>query len=64
MRNVSVNYDAKALYTSGREIISQSLFENMQKSLDGRGFIIEKVLLRSIKLPTTVTDAIEDKAGS
>ena len=36
-------------------------FESMQKSLDERGFIIEKVFLRSIKLPTTVTDAIEDK---
>ncbi len=61
VRNVSVQYDAKALYTSGREIISKYLLEGMQVALDERGFIIEKVLLRSIRLPDTVTNAIEDK---
>jgi len=60
-RNVSVRYDAKALYTAGREIITQSLFDDLQESLKDRGIIIEKVLLRSINLPEMVTNAIEEK---
>ncbi|MBN1290967.1 MAG: prohibitin family protein [Candidatus Latescibacteria bacterium] len=60
-RNVSVRYDAKALYTSGREVIKQSLFDDLQKSLIERGIVIEDVLLRSIKLPAMVTNAIEEK---
>jgi len=60
-RNVSVRYDAKALYTAGREVITQSLFDDLQESLKDRGIIIEKVLLRSIKLPAMVTNAIEEK---
>ena len=61
VRNVSVNYDSRALYTAGREVISKALFEGLKESLVERGFILEKVLLRSIKLPDTVTSAIEDK---
>ena len=60
-RNVTVRYDAKALYTAGREVITQSLFDDLQESLKDRGIIIEKVLLRSIKLPPMVTNAIEEK---
>jgi len=60
-RDVTVRYDAKALYTSSREIISQSIFDDLKKNIDGRGFILENVLLRSITLPPTVTNAIEDK---
>ena len=61
VRGVSVNYDAKSLYTSGREIIAQALFDNMEASLAKRGFIVEKVLIRGIILPSTLTNAIEDK---
>ena len=60
-RNVSVLYDASALYTESREVLSQTLFENLRDILDERGIILEKVLLRSIRLPDTVTQAIEDK---
>ena len=60
-RNVSVLYDASALYTESREIFAQSLFDDLQSALVERGIIIEKVLLRSIRLPATVTQAIEDK---
>ncbi|MFC1537826.1 prohibitin family protein [Candidatus Latescibacterota bacterium] len=61
VRGVSVNYDAKSLYTSGREIIAKALFDSMQESLEERGFIVENVLIRGIKLPSTLTSAIEDK---
>jgi len=60
-RNVTVQFDARALYTSGREIITQSLLNDLQVALEERGIIIEKVLIRGIRLPETVTSAIEEK---
>ena len=60
-RGVTVNYEAKGLYTSGREEIAQKIFTDLKGMLDERGIILEKVLLRSIKLPTMVGQAIEVK---
>lgn len=60
-RGVTVNYEAKGLYTSGREEISQRIFEELSQMLEDRGVVLEKVLLRSIRLPNTVAHAIEMK---
>ncbi len=61
VRDVSVNYDARDLYTSGREIIEKSLTDALEASLRTRGFILEKVLFRSVTLPPMVAQAIEEK---
>ncbi len=60
-RNVSVLYDASALYTEARENLAKDLFSQLETTLDERGVILERVMLRSIVLPTTVTQAIEEK---
>ncbi len=60
-RGITVNYEAKGLYTSGREEISRKIFTDLQGMLEERGIILEKVLLRSIKLPLMVSQAIEVK---
>lgn len=60
-RGVTVNYEAKGLYTSGREEIAQKIFTDLKGMLEERGIILEKVLLRSIKLPLMVSQAIEVK---
>ena len=60
-RGISANYEAKALYTSGREEIAQKIFSELEGMLASRGIILEKVLLRSIQLPATVSKAIEMK---
>jgi len=60
-RGVTVNYDAKALYTSSREVMAQKVFDDLEGMLKDRGVILEKALLRSIKLPVTVSGAIELK---
>ncbi len=60
-RGASAGYEAKALYTSGREEIAAKISAELKTMLEDRGIILEKVLLRSIKLPTTVADAIELK---
>jgi regulator of protease activity HflC (stomatin/prohibitin superfamily) len=60
-RGVTVNYEAKGLYTSGREEIAHKIFADLKGMLEERGIILEKVLLRSIRLPNMVSQAIELK---
>jgi len=60
-RGVTVNYEAKALYTSSRDEIAAGLAEDLRSMLAERGIILEKVLLRAIQLPQTVSKAIEMK---
>jgi regulator of protease activity HflC (stomatin/prohibitin superfamily) len=60
-RGVTVNHEAKALYTSGREEIADRLHAELQKIVEPRGLVIESVLLRKIQLPATVGNAIEQK---
>jgi regulator of protease activity HflC (stomatin/prohibitin superfamily) len=60
-RGVTVNYEAKALYTSEREVLSQAIYDALEKMTEERGVTIERVLLRSITLPSTVSAAVEQK---
>lgn len=60
-RGVTVAHEAKALYTSERELLAQGIFDSLKSMIGDRGIIIERVLLRSITLPPTVSGAIEQK---
>lgn len=60
-RGVTVGHEAKALYMSEREVLSQAIHDSLNKMVMERGIIIENVLLRSITLPNTVSAAIEQK---
>lgn len=60
-RGVTVNFEAKSLYTSGREEMSQKIHDELKGMLEQNGIILDKVLLRAIKLPDTVSKAIEVK---
>ena len=60
-RGVTASYEAKALYTSQREMMAKTIFEDLEKLVAGRGIIVESTPLRNIELPAKVTDAIEDK---
>ncbi len=61
VREATVFYEAKALYTSSRDEITNKIFSDLEKMLSERGVILEKVLLRAVQLPTTVSAAIEQK---
>jgi len=61
VREATVFYEAKALYTSSRDEITVKIFKDLDKMLSERGVILEKVLLRAVTLPTTVSQAIEQK---
>lgn len=54
--------DAKALYTSGREAIQESIKNDLKTVLSPRGIIIEAVLLKDVKLPEELSKSIEAKA--
>ncbi|HLD82498.1 MAG TPA: prohibitin family protein [Candidatus Omnitrophota bacterium] len=60
-RGVTVAHEAKALYTSEREMLAQAIFDSLKGLVGDRGVVIERVLLRAITLPTTVSGAIEHK---
>ncbi|MDP2808051.1 MAG: prohibitin family protein, partial [bacterium] len=60
-RGVTAAYEAKALYTSQREELAMLIQTDLIKQVTERGIIVENTPLRRVKLPTKVTDAIEDK---
>lgn len=61
MRSATSCRDAKALYTTEREQIRLHLLESLNKTLNPRGIIVEDAPLRSIVLPSKLTEAIESK---
>lgn len=62
VRGLTSQFEAKALYGSGRELIQQNLTEIMEEELLNRGIVLENVLLREVQLPTLLKQSIEAKA--
>jgi len=60
-RGVTAGYEAKALYTSEREMLAQIIMADLEKIVGVRGIIIESSPLRRIGLPPGLTAAIEEK---
>lgn len=60
-RGVTASYEAKALYTSEREVLSIAIKEALEKQVEPRGLVIENTPLRSVGLPKGLSDAIEEK---
>ena len=61
VRGVTAAYDAKGLYTAERQMIADQMIEQLKPMVENRGIKIEKVLLRSVKLPAILSTAIEKK---
>jgi len=64
IRGVTVQHEAKDLYTSGRELIASQITQDLEKPLQERGLVLERVLLRRITLPKLVEDAINEKLAA
>merc|ERR1712188_70132 len=62
VRGLTSEVSAKALYTAGRTEIHDKLLKELHDKLEPRGIQLEDVLLKGIKLPKQLTDAIELKA--
>ena len=61
IRGLTSESDAKALYTSGRNLIQDSVKSELITKLTPRGIIIDDVLLKDLVLPQQLTAAIEAK---
>ncbi len=59
--DVSSRFFAKDMHTGERATIEKAIKEQMMGLLDGKGIEVEAVLLKSIKLPRSLADAIEAK---
>ena len=62
MRGLTSESEAKALYTSGRGEVQGKIKAALSEALGRRGIVVEDVLLKAVKLPDTVSSAIELKA--
>ena len=62
IRGLTSEYDAKALYTSGRNVIQHALREELRAALSPRGIVVEDVLLKEVILPEELSKSIELKA--
>lgn len=61
IRNTTVKYNAVEIYSEKREEVQTEINKQLEKDLEERGIVLEKVLLRNIQLPVKVKNAIEAK---
>lgn len=61
MRAVTAAHAANALYSEAREQVAQQMVEQLKRVLEPRGILVDSVLLRDIRLPDTLKQAIEAK---
>lgn len=59
--DVSARFFAKDMHTGERSTIEKEIKGHMDNTLSGKGINIEAVLLKSIVLPTSLSDAMEEK---
>jgi regulator of protease activity HflC (stomatin/prohibitin superfamily) len=64
IRGITVNHEAKDLYTSSRELISTEIFNDLETNLGKRGIVVETILLRKVDLPKLVVEAINAKLAA
>ena len=61
VRGVTARYEAKALYTASREKLAGEIVTELEKLVGPRGITVEQAALRQIKLPSRLTQSIEEK---
>jgi len=64
IRDVAVNYVATDIYSSKRNDYVNAINKRLEESFEGRGLILEKVLLRNVELPLKVREAIDEKIAA
>jgi regulator of protease activity HflC (stomatin/prohibitin superfamily) len=64
IRDNAVYYDAVALYSSKRDEFQVRIFKGIESDFNGRGLVLEQLLIRNINLPASVKTAIESKINA
>lgn len=60
-RGVTAGFEAKALYTSERELLSKLILDELEKMIATRGITVESAPLRRVGLPSGLAASIEQK---
>jgi regulator of protease activity HflC (stomatin/prohibitin superfamily) len=63
-RGVTAGFEAKALYTSERELLANQIQEQLRKIVEPRGITVESTPLRQVGLPAGLSESIEQKLRS
>jgi regulator of protease activity HflC (stomatin/prohibitin superfamily) len=63
-RGVTALFEARALYTSEREQLAQTMAAELRKQVEPRGVVIESTPMRKLTLPKRLAAAIEEKLGA
>ncbi|MGD1875189.1 MAG: prohibitin family protein [Mastigocoleus sp.] len=61
IRSITAQYSAKAIYSTKRQEVAVQINKQLTQELLPLGFVVEKALLRNIKMPDTIQKAIQDK---
>jgi len=61
VRDVVAGFNSADLYSANRARVSSQIFDKLKESYGERGITLEQVLIRDLKLPEEVTNAIERK---
>ena len=64
LRDVSTEYAATDIYSTKRDDFIKDVSKNLESSFNGRGIVLERVLLRNVELPEKVRSAIDEKIAS
>lgn len=62
--DAAARFMAKDMYGGERAAIERQIQTLMQQSLTPRGFVVEQVLLKSIRLPADLAQAVEEKLAA
>jgi regulator of protease activity HflC (stomatin/prohibitin superfamily) len=62
-RKVFGRYQPEEIYSTKREEIERSIYDEVLKALEGKHVIVEAVLVRDVELPEAIKTAIADKLG-
>jgi regulator of protease activity HflC (stomatin/prohibitin superfamily) len=63
-RGVTAQFEARALYTSERDRLAETIATEVRKRVELRGIAIESTPLRKLTLPARLAAAIEEKLGA
>lgn len=61
IRDIIAQYEAKDIYSEKREEAAGKIKDQLAEDLDERGITVENVLLRNVKLPANLANAIQEK---
>lgn len=64
VREVTSSYQAKALYSAEREKMAEEINKYVVAAIQPRGMMVERVLLRDVKLPAKLQASIEEKLSA